>query len=523
MDNYKKYLGSTPQTSKMPGKNQVKNNAGGYVFKTDDMTVLKRFLCLGTTGGTYYVGERDLTIKNMDIIVNLLNFDYKAILDTAAEYSKYGRIVKNETAILVLALGMSNDKEEVREYAASKFNEIIRIPTHLFTFMNYIKQLRGTGRLVRNTISKWYLDKPEDKLVYHILKYQNRAGWSHLDVLRLAHAKPKTEFQNSLFGWLAGKRVPPKHELIEAFMALREEKLSPNKVVKIIKKYGVTWEFVPTLFLGFPEVWKALLPNLPMTALVRNLGRMSSSGALRPLTEETNMVVSKLTDPNIVKRSMIHPIQAAIAAKTYSKGAGVRGHLTWTVNTAIKDALNELTMLSFDNVKPTGKRYLLGLDVSNSMSSYTCADVLTAAEASAVMALATVKAEKNVHAVAFSHELVNFPLSKTDSISNVLRHMRDIPYGRTDCALPMIYATENKIPVDVFVIYTDNETYYGKIHPAEALKVYRRKMGINAKLVVVGMVATNFSIADPADPYQLDIAGFDSSTPKAISEFSLLK
>jgi 60 kDa SS-A/Ro ribonucleoprotein len=37
---------------------------------------------------------------------------------------------------------------------------------------------------------------------------------------------------------------------------------------------------------------------------------------------------------------------------------------------------------------------------------------------------------------------------------------------------------------------------------------------------VVGMTATNFSIADPNDPGSLDVAGFDSAVPQLITDFS---
>lgn len=46
--------------------------------------------------------------------------------------------------------------------------------------------------------------------------------------------------------------------------------------------------------------------------------------------------------------------------------------------------------------------------------------------------------------------------------------------GGTDCALPMIYAKQQKLDVDVFIVYTDSETWFGKIHPSEALKDYRK-------------------------------------------------
>jgi hypothetical protein len=90
----------------------------------------------------------------------------------------------------------------------------------------------------------------------------------------------------------------------------------------------------------------------------------------------------------------------------------------------------------------------------------------------------------------------------------------------TDCAQPMIYALENKLEVDCFSIYTDNETWSGSVHPFQALRAYRERMGIPAKLVVVGMVSTGFTIADPSDAGMLDVVGFDSAAPAIIADFA---
>jgi 60 kDa SS-A/Ro ribonucleoprotein len=79
---------------------------------------------------------------------------------------------------------------------------------------------------------------------------------------------------------------------------------------------------------------------------------------------------------------------------------------------------------------------------------------------------------------------------------------------------------EQRVAVDTFVVYTDSETWYGTIHPAEALRRYRERMGIAAKLIVCGMVANNFSIADPADGGMLDVVGFDTAAPPVMRDFS---
>jgi 60 kDa SS-A/Ro ribonucleoprotein len=84
----------------------------------------------------------------------------------------------------------------------------------------------------------------------------------------------------------------------------------------------------------------------------------------------------------------------------------------------------------------------------------------------------------------------------------------------------MRWALERKLKVDVFVVYTDSETWYGQIHPAQALRRYRERMGIPARLVVGVMVSNGFSIADPADAGMLDVVGFDTAPPAIMADFA---
>ena len=63
-------------------------------------------------------------------------------------------------------------------------------------------------------------------------------------------------------------------------------------------------------------------------------------------------------------------------------------------------------------------------------------------------------------------------------------------------------------------------TYFGSVHPQEALQQYRAATGIDAKLVVVGMVSNDLTIADPTDSNTLNLTGFDTSTPEVLSLFT---
>ncbi len=130
------------------------------------------------------------------------------------------------------------------------------------------------------------------------------------------------------------------------------------------------------------------------------------------------------------------------------------------------------------------------------------------------------RSEPAVEVVAFSEGIVPFAIGRGESVASVCARTRALPFGGTDCALPMLHALERRLAVDLFVIYTDSETWFGGVHPVAALRAYRARTGIPAKLVVVGMTSSGFSIADPADGGMLDVVGFDAAAPALIADFA---
>jgi len=168
---------------------------------------------------------------------------------------------------------------------------------------------------------------------------------------------------------------------------------------------------------------------------------------------------------------------------------------------------------------------VLALDVSGSMFNNPVAGVpgLHAATAAAAMAMVTARVESDYEILGFSNKLVPLNISPRQRLDDVLEIINKTPYGATDCALPMLWAMDgnsgDRKNIDAFVIYTDSETWTGKIHPAQALQKYRQFSGHPSRLVVVGTTATEFSIADPNDGGMLDVVGFDTAAPNLISDF----
>jgi 60 kDa SS-A/Ro ribonucleoprotein len=225
-------------------------------------------------------------------------------------------------------------------------------------------------------------------------------------------------------------------------------------------------------------------------------------------------------------------MRVLIGARTYAAGRGQKGRLTWQPVARVVDALDRAFYLAFGAVTPTGARMVLALDVSGSMGAAISGQPITCREAAAAMALVTMNVEPGYEIVGFTAgsrpskwagygtAITRLAISPRQRLDDVTRYTGNLQFGGTDCALPMLWATEHKVPADVFVIYTDNETWAGSIQPVQALQAYRQRLGIPARLVTVGMTATGFTLADPTDAGMLDCVGFDTSTPEVIADFA---
>jgi len=541
MPRYASYLTRPNQRTPIFGGNQVKNDASGYVFELDPFDALDRFLILGCEAGTFYTGPAKMTQRAADIVLKCADVDPAR---TVAAIQTCGRrAIKVDPAIFALALLAGQKGTPVSLMALEAVNDVCRISTHLFSFVDQVTQFRGWGRALRRAIAGWYTSRNLASLAYQVTKYQQRDGWSHRDVLRLAH--PVSEVLNPLCkyvvngGELSGEILAGlPDDTLEYLTAIAGVKTATNMkfVTAAIRNQGLVREHIPTKWLNSPEVWEALLERMPLTAMIRNLGKMTSIGLLSPLSDASKLVCTKLCNDTAMKQARVHPFTVLLAQTTYAAGCGVRGRLTWAPDSNIVAHLEKAFYKSFDAVEPSGKNFLLGIDVSGSMGwrgyghmGSIAGTHIKAYQAAAVMAMTQMKTEPWCLPLAFTGPntmrcnpgFAELPtLSQCSTLKEVYAALKEIPIGPTDCALPMIYATERKIPVDVFVVYTDNETWCGDTHPSVALEDYRQKMGRDAKLVACGMTATNCSVADPNDPNMLDVVGFDASCPAAISNFA---
>lgn len=545
---------STPATEQATPE-QVRSHQGGFVFEVDDMVRAQRFLILGSEASFYQAGGK-LSLENAETLQRLAKSDRVfELINLIVDVSVSGRAPKQSPGLFALALVISQATDETaKAYAYKSLSEVARTASTLFEFTSYLNQFQGLGGTgFQKAVGRWYTEKPLDKLAYQMVKYRNRGDFDHARLLRLSK-RVQSRNQNRpelapLLDWALGKlpvssSVPPSAEWSKAWEQMPRvvkgfelaKNANPKDIPMIVRDYGLSWEMLPTESLNDVKVWEALLDgNVPLGALIRQLPRLTNLGIISQLGGRTAEIEDRLTDAEALKKARIHPLQALVAMRTYGSGRGTSQ--TWQPVGRITDALEETFYRSFDFVEPTGKTHMLAVDVSGSMTMQNIAGLpINAREAAACMAMVQARIEREYLITGFADgsggggwyssmdplkaKLIQLNISRKSRLQDVMHEIARIPMGGTNLSLPMESALEQRLSVDSFVVYTDNELGLGRRHPFQALTAYRREMNKpEAKLIVVAMTATNFTIADPSDPGMLDIAGFDTAAPGLMAEF----
>lgn len=536
-------------------------------FTLDDMGRLRRFLVLGAEGATYRPRNEAPGLGSAMALQRLITVGRGVeCVEAIVEYGSEGRCAKTDQLLFALAMCARFGDARVRTRVFEALPRVCGTPTMLFAFLEFSKALRagagadggagprGWGRMQRRGVAGWYNGQDALRLAQGITKYRNRKGWRHRDVLRLCHATPASAAHAECFvhavgakaavaegkpdavAAAAGRKQPAeaalsaedvaKREAVRAYLAAADAAIhcgagDEARMVELIRAHRLAREHCPTELLGSKAVWQALLQDMPLMAMMRNLNKMTSIGLFEGgECACTALVVSRLSDDALLQRARIHPFNVLLALRTYSSGRGDKGSLVWAPVRAIEDALDGAFYKCFKFLVPTGKRIMLCMDVSGSMDSPCMESSLSAREASSALAMAFLRTEPDCRLMGFCHSLVPLDfVEKNMRLDDVLSFTRDLPFGRTDCSLPMTWARENGIAVDAFVVFTDSETNCNKVSPAQALRSYRAATGINARLVVAATAATQFTVADPGDAGMLDVAGLDSAMPAIISDF----
>lgn len=522
----------TPQSKPLRGREaeQSKNAAGGYTFLLDPLGRLRRFLIIGTEKGTFYQSEADLTEEGIGACEAAVKHDGAASVELIRHVSKERLAAKRSPTMFALAVAAKLGDDATRSAAYDAVAEVCGTPTDLFDWLECVKALGGFGSGVQRAIRLWYAARDPSRLAYQMSKYRNREGWTHADALRIAHPPMSESEHGQLFAWAtwyADKKrkdgTPVERPAIfyaaecaadswaaPVWAYERAQTVGEVELIRLIETHNLPRECIPTEHLKSPGVWGALLRRMPMTAMLRNLGNFGKHGLLTPFSDGEKSVLASL-EGEAFDKAKPHPVQILLALGQYMSGHGQKGSGSWTPNPRIGEALGAATKRAFRHATPTGKRVVVAIDLSCSMSAAcSSAPALPCWGVAKVLGDAFKTIEKNVLLLGFGERCTTLDVSQIVGPT----------FGGTDCSRPFSYCMNSKIEADLFVLFTDNETWAGSVHPCDALDKYRKKINENAKAVSVAMTATKGSIADPKSAAWLSVVGLDASFPQLVQEWA---
>ncbi|XP_052066127.1 RNA-binding protein RO60-like [Mytilus californianus] len=516
-----------------------------------DSQRLQRFLVYGRDDGRYFVNERQSNVvrdfsQHSRIIDRMISKgEGREVVDLIKEVSIDGRAPKQCQLLYALAVCARCNDRPTKDAALRCLDDICRTPTHLFQFIKFTSTQRegsrGWGRAQRKAVSEWYnqaafRNNPK-KLLRLGTKYKKRHGYTHRDLIRLAHVKPTTHHIKFVIQYIVkgmsnsvnsddsdGMIMDAKQYIYAVEQAKKCSNNDIRHLVPLIKRYKLTREHIPTNLLNFPDVWRALMYEMPMHALIRNLGRISKHALLHPDSPEEQHILDNLLDEEKLRSARIHPLTILTAWNSYKLGRSIRNEspMQWNVNETVADALETAFYKSFSSCVATGKKVLIAIDGSEEMMNPVVdLQEVSARSAAVSVALLMSKVESWTEFV-----LVSDSVSPVDVLPNDNLETASFKFSTSECAClsddasnPITWAMSNSKQYDAIVYFTAC-TSNGGNNAKEAMTQYRSRLGLpSTRLVVVAMTSNNNTITDPNDIHMLNVVGFDTKAMKVITEF----
>lgn len=386
------------------------NEEGSLAYKKSDREALVSMVLT-----TFYNEEKfygDNSKQLVELARKMIEKDAKFVANLAI-YARREMNLRSVSHVLCATLANVNEGKEFVRYACDAC--ILRADDITEILAYYVNTY---SKPIPNSLKKALAAAMEKFDEYQIAKYNKKSKqFNFVDVLRLTHAKAKSEEQNELY----------------------------KKIVSDSLEIPYTWETELSSKGNTKEVWEELIASgrVGYMALLRNLNNIVNA---KP--SNIDVALNTIKDEKAVLKSKVLPFRFYSA---YSKLA--QNEIT---SSKVLDTLEEAIEVSVKNMEKLSGKTLIAVDVSGSMGSrisarsdVTCCDI-----ARVLAAISTYICEDSI-CLAFDNELTKVSLS---SKSGIIANAKSIKFngGGTYCDLPIDYILENKIFVDRILMFSDN-------------------------------------------------------------------
>jgi 60 kDa SS-A/Ro ribonucleoprotein len=518
----------------------------GVSWAADPWTRLQRFLLFGSVVGSAYVPRQALGREHEELVERCLGADGARTVEEIVRARARDRAPRRDAPPFALGLAAARGDEATRHAAAGAIPLVCRSGADLLLLAARLEEEQAWSEPLRAAIRRWYATVPADVLAR--LAVTERAGerghralvGSLFPEVGRAPLAGLEASRQRLLDWIVrGGEAGSLPHLVEGHVRALAAR-TPEETARAVREFGLPGEAVRPEHLGTAVVWQALLEQMPLGPMLESLGPLTRAGVLAPGSLGTAHVLVELGDAARIRAARVHPFALLAALRRYARGRAASGRPVWEPVPEVVEALEAAFYAAFPNVVPAGVRLSLALDVSRSMTGGWVAGVpgLSPRDAAVALALVARETEPNVEIVGFHVGPGGWRAGRREAwvygrdgvtplaaeswrrLGDAARSLSALRFGVTDPALPILRASEEERELDAFVVLTDSAVPPGPVHPVEALWEYRRASGLDARLVVAGLVSDGFAVADPRDPLTLDVVGCDLQTPQLLADFA---
>lgn len=448
------YTATAPRSTQAPEKNR----AGHTSWTRPLQEQYLQTLLTNTFGNTFYADARGL-IGEAEAVHDAMLEEDATFAAKALIFARTKGYMRTQPIFGLAKLAGADTKlfEKI-------FPQVILTPNDLSDFTSILKMKRpgqqhaattgqlkymlkpwkpGSqgGRAVKRTAGNWMLNELNE---YWAIKYgaeKDDGVYSLKDMLQVFHPDAGGK-KLPLFDYIMG-RTPVDENLkqIRWFEVLKKAQTDAVKVDAITS--GRLPHEVSTSFAGKSvEVWSAIVPQLPIFALLKNLATLERNGVLDANRE---VIEKKLLDPETIKRSKILPFRFVEAIKHVNAA--------WA-----QDAIRGALELAVDNVLDIDGITDVALDRSGSMTDSEEKSIFF--RTASVFAISVMKKSKlNGKLWLFNTGLEEVPVSMRDSILTQAGKFR--ASSGTDQSLVIARLLADKRKVDNLIYITDEQQNAG--------------------------------------------------------------
>ncbi|XP_073967505.1 RNA-binding protein RO60 [Choristoneura fumiferana] len=298
---------------------------------------LMRFLHTGNEVPKYFPGcwaahkyfEVD-SLQTLDFaLANSVN--NVEVVEIILKAYKDGWYTRFETIAFALTKCLLVGSSEVKAATYKAVGQICNTPEQMMLFCKYTRLLKtGNGRGWCKIVSNWYTSKDPMELAKDVSRVKARHGRSHNTLLRKSHVKipPNDKSRDAIvkyaiYGLKKAKQLVGEHEESKAVFDYiqKVEDLrhceDPVAAAAMVAQHQFTLEHVPGHLLISQDVWDSVLPHLDLHELLYNVQRVHNMGFLTSESPTTAILISLLTNNELVKKSKVTPIEVFITLNNY--------------------------------------------------------------------------------------------------------------------------------------------------------------------------------------------------------------